>query len=536
MRRYLRVILAFVIISAAVSPVGMTSAQDSWEIVGTGVSYQEFTLTDPNHVYVARMERANTGVTLETALAQGRIVNARERVSEMVQRYEESLITWGNAWGNRAHVIAAINGSYIDTQTWQVLSGQIVSGWYAKRFDDLTGGSGFGWTRDREPFIGLCVGHQADKQVITFANGSTQEIQGINRNRGEGELIIYSPQYYANTLTTGGVEILVQMGSPAGIKPLPYGVPGTVRQIFNGQGSTPIPFDHVVLSASGSAAATLLANVQVGDVIRISQEIKNYDENCEPSSNISWTSTYASISGTYEFLREGQIYSFTDAGAINKHPRTAILFNDNYVYFVVVDGRDEEYSVGMTIEELAYFGRDVLGATWGIAQDGGGSSTMVINGVVMNRPAVTCNEVYLPTVMNQADPGSIDPGSIGEERTPSQNFPEPKRGVCQRPVGNGLMMVEVMQGLTSPTYAPGGMVIASASLDLRLGPGWNYPAHAGVSKGSLGTILDHPTGLNGIYAKGSYWWQVNFNGVSGWVAEEQLMISLVMKLPRLSTR
>ena len=61
-------------------------------------------------------------------------------------------------------------------------------------------------------------------------------------------------------------------------------------------------------------------------------------------------------------------------------------------------------SVGMSIHELAVFARDTLGATWGVAQDGGGSSTMVINGQVVNN--TFCNNytaveysTYLPLVI-----------------------------------------------------------------------------------------------------------------------------------------
>jgi exopolysaccharide biosynthesis protein len=72
------------------------------------------------------------------------------------------------------------------------------------------------------------------------------------------------------------------------------------------------------------------------------------------------------------------------------HPRTAFGVNRNgrYVYLVVVDGR--ETSEGVTMDELA----DILlryGAHTALAFDGGGSSTMVVEGVdgkarVVNNP------------------------------------------------------------------------------------------------------------------------------------------------------
>jgi hypothetical protein len=35
-----------------------------------------------------------------------------------------------------------------------------------------------------------------------------------------------------------------------------------------------------------------------------------------------------------------------------------------------------------------------------------------------------------------------------------------------------------------------------------------------------GVVLAHP--LNGVLAKGSYWWKVDFGEVIGWVKEESL--------------
>jgi len=63
------------------------------------------------------------------------------------------------------------------------------------------------------------------------------------------------------------------------------------------------------------------------------------------------------------------------------HPRTAIgtSANGRWLYLVVVDGRQPFYSEGMTFAELADFMAN-LGADTAMSLDGGGSSTMVIQG------------------------------------------------------------------------------------------------------------------------------------------------------------
>ena len=75
-----------------------------------------------------------------------------------------------------------------------------------------------------------------------------------------------------------------------------------------------------------------------------------------------------------------------------RDPRTAVGFNKNgrWLYLAVVDGRQPFYSAGATFDELA----DILiahGAYFAMSLDGGGSSTMVIEGadgkpLVLNSP------------------------------------------------------------------------------------------------------------------------------------------------------
>lgn len=68
-------------------------------------------------------------------------------------------------------------------------------------------------------------------------------------------------------------------------------------------------------------------------------------------------------------------------------PRTAIgVIDDNHLVIVVVDGRQEGYSAGVDLTELAQIFVD-LGATTAYNLDGGGSSTLFFNGEVVNSPS-----------------------------------------------------------------------------------------------------------------------------------------------------
>ena len=61
------------------------------------------------------------------------------------------------------------------------------------------------------------------------------------------------------------------------------------------------------------------------------------------------------------------------------------MVSANHFVFVVVDGRSSGYSRGVTMTEFADIFTD-LGAQVAYNLDGGGSSTMVFNGALVNNP------------------------------------------------------------------------------------------------------------------------------------------------------
>jgi exopolysaccharide biosynthesis protein len=74
------------------------------------------------------------------------------------------------------------------------------------------------------------------------------------------------------------------------------------------------------------------------------------------------------------------------------------------MYFAVVDGRRAGWSVGLGLVPFARLLRR-LGASSAINMDGGGSSTMVVEGEVVNRPSLD-NERAVPSVFLVLPPTS----------------------------------------------------------------------------------------------------------------------------------
>ena len=69
------------------------------------------------------------------------------------------------------------------------------------------------------------------------------------------------------------------------------------------------------------------------------------------------------------------------------YPRSAVgATRDNHLIFFVADGKQPEWSSGLTLPRLAEELKK-LGCVEAMNLDGGGSSTLVVNGVVLNKPS-----------------------------------------------------------------------------------------------------------------------------------------------------
>lgn len=124
--------------------------------------------------------------------------------------------------------------------------------------------------------------------------------------------------------------------------------------------------------------------------------MQTYDEEEVSSSELLAEGVTNTLSFGPILIQDGKIVSdfssvkidnnFGNRSIQNANPRTAIgMIAPNHYVFVVVDGRKEGYSRGMTLAELADV-MEGLGAAEAYNLDGGGSSTMYFMGRVVNNP------------------------------------------------------------------------------------------------------------------------------------------------------
>lgn len=116
------------------------------------------------------------------------------------------------------------------------------------------------------------------------------------------------------------------------------------------------------------------------------------DSQTGDTTSDEWEDMDHIVGGTPLLINNGkQVWDFSSEQTLKtflffRHARTAvgILPNGNWV-FVVVDGKQPGLSLGMTMYELADF-MEGLGCVKALNLDGGGSTTFVYRGQVVNSP------------------------------------------------------------------------------------------------------------------------------------------------------
>jgi hypothetical protein len=236
-------------------------------------------------------------------------------------------------------------------------------------------------------------------------NGRSREIDGIDRTRGlipacggrggdkpttrpnavltcgdASELVVLTPRYGAWPPREGGIEAVIRDGRVTRVRPPDSG---------------PVPRGAVLLTGTGDAARFLRDVALPRSPAEIAMSVRAGGR----SVDLGATAVIAgggprllragrvAVTAAAEGFRPPQAPLFFRSFVANRQPRTlAGMRPDGTLLLVTVDGRLPGWSVGMTLPEAARLMRS-LGARDALNLDGGGSTTMVVRGEVVNRPA-----------------------------------------------------------------------------------------------------------------------------------------------------
>jgi exopolysaccharide biosynthesis protein len=358
----------FAVMLVAVVAAVAAAAQPApfvWRPVVAGVEHTQFTRSSggsgssvgPWYVNALRLDLSQVRVDVVHALDEA---VGLETVSSIAER---------------RGAIAAINGGYFrtagsfrgdSTGTLQI-DGDLLS-------EPDRGRMAVGLVRS-DKGTRLIFGHVGWQGVVEIG-GKKRRLDGLNRARADNEVILFTPAFHRTTLTDpSGTEIVVRSGR--------------VDQIRDSAGSTPIPADGFVLSATGAAREWARAELRRGRKVAVAFGVEPVDA----STTNPWLKAEDILAAGPRLVAAGRV-DVTDARermlptfATDLHPRTAIAsLADGRALLLVVDGRQPAISVGMSLDQLARLLLE-FGAVEGMNLDGGGSTVMVVQGKVVSHPS-----------------------------------------------------------------------------------------------------------------------------------------------------
>jgi hypothetical protein len=133
----------------------------------------------------------------------------------------------------------------------------------------------------------------------------------------------------------------------------------------------------VIATPSVGYRTTEISNLAVGQQLTLSW-------------SLGWPGVLDTIGGNPVIVRNGTINEADVTGTTKFHgpnPRTGVgVTAAGQVLLITVDGRRPGYSKGMSLRRFAKLFLE-YGATWALNLDGGGSTTVVVDGQIKNRPS-----------------------------------------------------------------------------------------------------------------------------------------------------
>jgi hypothetical protein len=386
-----RVLLAALTVALLLAPVARSSASTRYKTlssvtVAPGLTYKAIVDSrGPNHIYELIVD-IHQALTMDVALA-GDQLGTMERTSSMAARHG---------------AIAAINGDF-----------GALPGYPMDRFaedGDLkinsvnVGTDNFAVSQD-ETSVNLGLPSLAWNFTEVDA-AKTRPIARWNYSAPtSSQFAVYTPAR-GTYIAPPGSSCYAQLsgGGPLGWANSQKSVTRdyVVDQAVCQSTAVLPPSDGAVLVAvPGTTQAQTLTRLTVGETIRLTW-------------SFGWRDAVDVIGGYPMLVKGGKVVATDCAQSIcDRHPRTGVgIRSDGKLILAVVDGRQPGYSVGMTTVELGGLFK-WLGAVTAMNMDGGGSSTMVVNGQVKNRPSDSTGERAVTSAL------LVLPGADAGEPTPS---------------------------------------------------------------------------------------------------------------------
>ena len=365
---FLAIVVAAALAVVHAAPPPVTSALGEAEIVAPGIELYRLndqTLLSPPGPVAVELLRLDPGrVDLKLVLAQDTVLGL-ETVPDMALRSD---------------AIAAINAGFFlptgEPAGLLKIEGELVSEIAPPRGAVALVPGGFG----HKPR--LLFDQVSASVVVDLGSGKQRRevpVDAIDTVRAPGALVLFTPRFWTDTRTPcdGGSEFVFE-GSPLAL---------TERR--EAACTSAIPRDGGVLAAGPGVPAERLAELTVGTHVRARAVYRTLN-GTKPAA---WEAAPDIVGGVGLLATAGRLVNDwapekpRDGFTTERHPRTVIgSAGDGRIWLIAVDGRNKALSLGMSFAELQTLVTRV-GLVEALNLDGGGSTTMVVKGTVVNHPS-----------------------------------------------------------------------------------------------------------------------------------------------------
>jgi hypothetical protein len=314
-------------------------------------------------MHYVKIDRSRPDIEFVASKARGRVVGLANLSAQISALPPDA-----------GRALAAINGDFYQTERTlhpgdprglMIVRGELIS--------SPSPNPCFWIDTNRQPHIDIVT----SQFKVTWPDGQATPI-GLNEERGPGNAVLFTPTLGGSTRTRDGREFVLERHGEGPWLPLEVGraFTGRVREVRATNDTLPAK-DTMVLSV-GPRLSEQVAAIKAGDVIQIST-----------ATTPDLAGVKMAIGGGPKLVHDAKPVRnapYAVKALYERHPRSAIGFNQTHFFLVEVDGRQKELSMGMTLAELADY-LVKIGCTEAMNLDGGASSQIIVGGRVMNSPS-----------------------------------------------------------------------------------------------------------------------------------------------------
>ena len=357
---------AAAVLATTLSAQCETPAVKSVQTVGPGITWTHESFTSgPLNFNILEADLSLPGVTIEAESGKGRLA-AGEKVAATVARETEP---------GKTRIVAGVNADFwVNKPRLYTPDAMLVSDGMIYTMPHKNS-AGFLMTEDEHVYIG-----DVSMKVTLKSGVKSLKIDSINTNPSTSSVVLFTPAFERNIAPlAGGLRVVLTLDKPEFLPNKPVRV---MCRVIDSAAKTPSVANQIIVSIPPSQANKFgwLKSVSSAELSAVVPQVKGV--------------LTVAVGGKPVLVHNGQVVASLHSKGVaqsfvtTRHPRTAagMSRDGKKLILVTVDGRQPKISIGMDLISLAHFMHDI-GCWDAINFDGGGSTTMVVDGKVANKPS-----------------------------------------------------------------------------------------------------------------------------------------------------